>query len=441
MAGAVSTRSLISALAQIVGRERVDDDPGRLAGAAVDGLTPRWLVSPASAEQVAGVLALAHEERLAVGPRGSGSALDLGRPPQRLDVVLDLTGLTRILEDKPDDLTVSVEAGVLASTLAARLGARRQWLPVDPPGGGRRTIGGLTATNAHGPLRFHYGSLRDLLLGVRFVQADGVVTWGGARVVKSVTGYDVPKLMVGALGTFGVLVELTVRLHPQPECERTWLTGFPSPLAAEAFVGRVLDSPLQPNRVEFLNEPALRACSVPAAPAAIAIAIGSVETAVIEQGARLGDLAQQAGGRPAPAPEDFWERYDRAFAKAGEGVVLQIGTLPARLATTIAAIERGRPTLGAGASFTITGGAALGTLRVALTGAEPAGVATLVEQLRGTVAEFDGSVVIQAGPAALRAAVDPWGPVAAGTLALMRGLRDEFDPRGVLNPGRFVGGL
>jgi len=437
----VSARALGSALGEIVGRERVSDDPGRLAGVAIDGLTPRWLVSPVAAEQVAGLLALAHEERLAVVPRGSGSALDLGRLPARVDVVLDLAGLDRVLDDNPDDLTISVEAGVLASGLAARLGRRGQWLPVDPPGGPGRTLGGLTATNAHGPLRFRYGTLRDLLLGVRFVQADGVVTWGGARVVKSVTGYDVPKLMVGALGTLGVLVELTVRLHPRPEFERTWLASFTSSSSAEAFVGLVLDSTLQPNRIELLNEPALRACAVPTAPAAIAVAIGSVEAAVDEQGVRLGELARQASGRPAPAPDNFWERYDRAFARPRDGVVLQVGTLPGRLAATVAAIERGRSSRETGASIMIAGCAALGALRVVLGGAALEGAAALIERLRGVVADFDGSVVVQAGPAALRAAIDPWGPVAPEAFALMRGLRDEFDPRRVLNPGRFVGGL
>ncbi|HEY3186762.1 MAG TPA: FAD-binding oxidoreductase, partial [Solirubrobacteraceae bacterium] len=217
----VSTRSIADALAGLVGRDAVVDDPTRLAADAVDGVVPRWTVRATAVEQVAGVLAVASEESLAVVPRGSGSALDLGRPPTRVDLVLDLRGMDRVLDYNPDDLTASVQAGVAAGALAARLAARRQLLPVDPPGAGSRPIGGLAATAAAGPLRARYGTLRDLLLGVRFVQADGVVTWGGARVVKSVTGYDVPKLMVGSLGTLGVLCELTLRLHPSPDAEAT----------------------------------------------------------------------------------------------------------------------------------------------------------------------------------------------------------------------------
>src|SRR5206468_12629514 len=154
-----------------------------------------------------------------------------------------------------------VQAGISSGALAARLSPRRQWLALDPPGGAARTLGGIVATNASGPRRVRYGTARDLLLGVRFVQADGVVTWGGSKVVKSVSGYDVPKLMVGALGTLGILAEVTLRLHPLPEVERSWLALVASPGEAQAFVERVIASPLQPSRVEIFNERALRLVS------------------------------------------------------------------------------------------------------------------------------------------------------------------------------------
>src|SRR6516162_606067 len=224
----VAARSLGEAFAAIAGRDRVLDDPQSLAAAAIDGLIPKWIVRPTSVDQLGPMLALAGEARLAVVPRGGGNALELGNPPARLDVVLDLVGLDRVIEYNPDDLTITVQAGITAGALAARLAAHRQWLALDPPGSAARTVGGIAATNASGPLRGRYGTMRDLLLGVRFVQADGVLTWGGSKVVKSVSGYDVPKLMVGALGTLGVLAELTLRLHPTPPTERTWLVPVES---------------------------------------------------------------------------------------------------------------------------------------------------------------------------------------------------------------------
>lgn len=434
----VSTRSVAGALAEIVGAAQVARGT---ATNAIDGCPPRWAVRPRSLGEVAAVVALASDEGLAVVPRGSGSALDLGRPPQRVDIVLDLRGLDRILEYNPDDLTVTVEAGLTAGALATHLRPRRQWLPVDPPGWAARTLGGLVATNASGPLRARYGTLRDFLLGVRFVQADGVLTWGGARVVKSVTGYDVPKLMVGALGTLGVLGELTLRLHPTPECEQTWLAGFPSADAAQAFVLSLLDSTIQPNRVEFLNEPALRACRVDPAPAAVVVAIGSVEAAVREQGARTAELIREAGGEARGVPEDFWARHDRAFARGEGEVALQVASLPSRLAETARALAQAGTALGSTASAIVTACAALGTFRVLLGAADPVEVRRLVERLRGVVGAFGGSVVVQGGPPALREALDPWGPVAPGPFALMREVKETFDRRRVLNPGRFVGGL
>ena len=168
------------------------------------------------------MIALAAAEGLAVAARGSGSALDLGAPPARLDLVLDLSRLTGILEYVPADMVATAQAGVTLDALSRELGKHGQMLALDPYGGGSRTVGGVIATNASGQRRFRYGTGRDLLLGARFVQADGTATWGGSKVVKSVTGYDVPKLLVGSLGTLGVLVEATLRLHPMPLDKSCW---------------------------------------------------------------------------------------------------------------------------------------------------------------------------------------------------------------------------
>ena len=436
---AVSAASMAGVFAERLGPDRLIIDPGALSTAAIDGRTPRFIVRPASIDHVAAVLAIAWDENLAVVPRGAGTALGLGAAPSRVDVVLDLTGLDHVLEDNPDDLTVSVEAGMTAGGLAERLAGRRQWLPMDPPGWRRRTLGGMIATNAAGPLRARYGALRDLVLGVRFVQADGVVTWGGARVVKSVTGYDVPKLMVGALGTLGVLCELTLRLQPMPEAEQTWLATFTSVEAAQAFAARVVNSPLQPMRLELLNEAALRVCQAPSAPFGVAVAIGSAHPAVREQGEALAVLASGEKVRVAAVGEDLWTRYDAALTPAEDEVILRIGSLPSRLADTVEVIERAFPA--AERAVLITGCAALGSLRVAITGADVETVKRLVEEMRGLTADFGGAVVVESAPTSVRAAFDPWGPVEPAALGLMRAIKQEFDARGVLNPGRFVGGL
>lgn len=433
----MSTRSIGEALAALVGPDRLREgksDPG----AAVDGCAPRWVVRPGTLEQVSGALALASDAGLAVVPRGSGSALELGRPPARVDLVLDMRGLDAVVEHSPDDLTVTVEAGVTAGALASRLAARRQLFPIDPPGVARRTLGGLVATNASGPLRARYGTVRDLLLGVRFVQAGGLVTWGGARVVKSVSGYDVPKLLAGSLGTLGVVGEVTLRLHPQPEAERTWLAPFGTVEGCRAFVAALADSTVQPNRVELLNARALAACGAPPAVMGLAVSVGTVEAAVLAQGESIAAFARGAGGDVAPEPDAFWATYDRAMS-AGKGIRLKVATLPAELVTTARALDDALTAEGAEA--TIAGCCPLGVLEVGLpAGAAPV-VERLLERLRASVGARGGSVVVQAGPRALRERVDPWGAVEPAGLDLMRALKREFDPGGVLNPGRFVGGI
>jgi glycolate oxidase FAD binding subunit len=437
----VASRSVGEALVAIAGRDRVQDEAGALAASTIDGVLPRWVVRPASVDQLSRMLALACDARLAVIPRGSGSALELGNPPSRVDVVIDLTGLDQVIEYNPDDLTITVQAGISGGALAARLAPHRQWLAVDPHGGAARTVGGIVATNASGPLRGRYGTSRDLLLGVRFVQADGVLTWGGSKVVKSVSGYDVPKLMVGALGTLGVLAELTLRLHPLPETERSWLIVFDSARAAQALVERIVDSALQPSRLEVFNEGALRLVSTESTGVGLAVSIASVAEAVREQGERLSEIARSSGRRIVPLPDEFWNTAEAAMAPPRGSTVLHVGSLADRLAGTIGAIEEAFRLASPGAQVRLIGRAALGALRVLVSGASVPEAAAVTNRLRALVGEVDGSVVVAHGPVDLRRAVDPWGPIAPGAFALMRALRDEFDRGRVLNPGRYVGGL
>jgi glycolate oxidase FAD binding subunit len=435
---AVSTRSLDRAFAAIAGADAVS--PGD-APAAVDGVVPRWVVSPRSVADLGRVVALAHDERLAVAPRGSGNAMALGHPAQRADVLVDLGRLHEIVEYSPDDLTVTVQAGVTLDALAGVLSPRGQFLPLDPPGGVGRTLGGVAATGESGPLRLRYGTMRDFLLGVRFVQADGVVTWGGAKVVKSVTGYDVPKLMVGALGTLGIIAELTLRLHPLPASESTSLAAFAGVEAAQAFTAALVDSPLQPSRVEWLNGVAARPWGAADAAAAVAISIGSAEAAVRDQEARVAELARAAGGVWRPANGDRWRQHAEASPLRPDAISLRIATVASRLGETARGIEDAVGRAATPASVTVWGCAPLGVLRAQVLGAGAREAAAIVARLRDVVAPVDGSVVVERAPAEVRAAVDPWGPVAPGALDLMRAIKRQFDPEGTLNPGRFVGGL
>jgi len=434
---AISAPALREALVDVVGREHVLADERQLEAAAVDGVVPRWVVRADTESDVSRLLALATAERLAVAPRGSGSSQGLGSPPRRLDLVLDLSRLDAVTEYVAEDMVASVEAGMTLGALGARLSAARQRLALDPYGGEARTIGGVLACNASGPLRFRYGAGRDLLLGVRFVQADGTITWGGAKVVKSVTGYDVPKLLVGSLGTLGVIVGVTLRLHPLPPSSASWLCAFGASSAAQDFLAALLASPLEPERVSVLNARAALECGVPSTGPAMLVSIASDEPAVAAQGKALAEQVHRAGGRVEPLAA-VWMRLHTPLDAP---VVLKLAGEPRRI---IAWLDRAESLARAAAiEIAAVGQAGNGVLHLALRGVTPGARLgdTLVHPLREELAGEGGSVVVERAPAAVKAHVDVWGPVELDALAIMGRLKRELDPEGVLNPGRFVAGL
>jgi len=434
----VSAPALEDALAEIVGRPHVVSDPAALSAASIDGRQPRWLVSPGSTDEVSRILALCSTERLAVAPRGSGSTMGLGNPPRRLDLVVDMSRLAAVLDYVPEDMVATVQAGLTLDGLASVLGKHAQMLALDPHGGASRSIGGVLATNASGPLRFRYGTGRDLLLGVRFAQADGTVTWGGAKVVKSVTGYDVPKLLAGSLGTLGLIAEATLRLHPASVDTGSWLFAFDSRERAGDFLSAILASTLEPDRLAWLNDGALRGLGQPPALAALCVSISTVPEAVRSQGATLVALGERSGGRAVMIPAALWTKLGEALAAR---LVLRIaGEIrgAARWAGEVESIASRQ-----GLSVAIVGEAGNGILRVALTGAIAPDVFAreLVAPLRAVLQGEGGSLVIERAPLPLKGATDVWGPVPEIALGVMRRLKAEFDPLGILNPGRFVGGL
>lgn len=404
---------------------------------AVDGRAPRWVAGPGSIEEVARCLALAAEARLAVAPTGRGARLHWGNPPRTLDLVLSLRRLDRILAHEPADLTMSVEAGVTLDAVNAFLRPQRQLLPLDPPRPGDSTVGGIVATAASGPYRARYGTIRDLLLGVTVVQADGRVVKGGGRVVKNVTGYDMPKLYVGALGTLGVVVAAHLRLHPAPVVEETWLHGFPGLEAALDAGLAVMDAPLVPSRIELLDRGALAAAGQASPPeAGLAVTVGSVPEAVRAQGERVAALCRQSGGAalPVAAPEEWWRGVSElTWPPEARSLVLRIGS---RQADVVKAL-RGVEAIVGEALRRTTAEVANGVLHVlAAAGDESARLA----RIRDGLAPLGATCVVEHAPPDVKLFLDPWGDVGPA-LDLMRRLKGELDPRGILNPGRFVGGI
>jgi glycolate oxidase FAD binding subunit len=390
----------------------------------IDGLRPREVVSPTTPEELAEALHRADQDGLAVAPVGGATQLDLGNPPARLDLAIQTTGLTRIVEYEPADLTVTVEAGLRFHDLQTTLEEQGQMLALDPPAAPEATIGGLVATNASGPLRFAHGTARDLVIGSRVANTDGELTRAGGRVVKNVAGYDLNKLHVGGLGTLGVIVELSFKLQPIPPAFGTIAGSFGELDGLRACLGDVLHSPLSPLAMELIAS---------GADVQIVLRVGGYREAVERQVRDLRTMVQAHGGQPLD--DDVWEKVKAAQLEAQRKTVLLKGAVP--IAQTTFLLDELRRAL---PSATLWAHAGNGIAFAALDEVPSADV--LAELRRRVVAlgRENASLVIQRCPTDLKRGIDVWGDPGP-SVGLMRALKDKLDPNHTLNPGRYVGGL
>jgi glycolate oxidase FAD binding subunit len=393
------------------------------AGDAVDGVAPSWVATPGSTAEVAEVLRAAAEHSLTVVARGTGSKLGWGAPPSGVDVVVDTTRMDRIVEHAAGDLIVHVQAGITLAALQEALAPAGQRLGLDPvvPG----TIGGLVATGGSGPLRLSHGGVRDLLIGVTMVRADGVVAKAGGKVVKNVAGYDLGKLLTGSWGTLGIVTEAIFRLHPLPVAARWVTVGVDTAETANARVQAVVHSQLVASAVE-LDRPA-------DGPATLGVLVEGIEAGVAGRADSL--LALLGPGATAHDTAPAW--WGLPPWTPGE-VALKLTHEIAGLPRLLDALDTAAGAHGLRAA--VRGAAGVGVLHAALPGdADPPAVAAVVDTVRGASAAWGGDVVVVDAPAPVKAALDVWGPVRG--LDLMRRVKDQFDPEHRLAPGRFVGGI
>src|SRR5580693_299330 len=242
-----------SRLADIAGPSNVISDPAKLATFAIDNKKPSASVSPQSAAEIAEIVKFAAKEKLTMAATGARTKLGIGLPPRQYDIALDMTRLDRLVSYDPGDLTLSVEAGIPLHKLGAILAEHHQFLPLAVPYYHRTTIGGAVASGVDGPLRQFYGTARDYLLGMEFGTGEGVAAKSGGRVVKSVTGYDIHKLMIGALGTLGVITRLNFKTFPMLTASRAFMATFQTVERACGMRNRVSQSHLTPVTMEIFS--------------------------------------------------------------------------------------------------------------------------------------------------------------------------------------------
>lgn len=387
------------------------------------GQEPGEVAQPTTAEEAAAFVARAAAEGRAVLPWGAGTGQDYGYAPRRADVVLDLSRMNRIVAHEPGDLTVTVEAGATLADVQATLAAHGQFLPLDPPHADRATMGGILATNASGPGRLGYGTARDWLIGLTVVDARGRLIRGGGKVVKNVTGYDLPKLHVGALGTLGVIVEATFKVAPRPESSRALLFNFASDGDGAAFVSRLHreTSPI----LSLLTE---------ASPGRWgAFAFAGPRAVVDSEIERARAIAAACG---LPLPNILSEGTRNPFSDAA-------GTTPLLLCCLGRASDahaRHEAVSQLSDWLRVDTLAGTGTTEAAAQAKDTDPAALSAQMIKWAKAQSLPITLLHA-PLSLRTGdINLWNPLPA-SFALMKRMKETLDPEATLNPGRFVGRL
>jgi glycolate oxidase FAD binding subunit len=398
---------------------------------AVDGIVPNAVALPSSEAEVAAVLREAALAGMVVVPWGAGTKQDLGRPLERVDLVLSLEKLDRVVDYVPADMTITVEAGMRFAELQALTARHGQTVSLDPPRGAGATIGGIVATAASGPRRMAYGGVRDFLLGCRVALPDGRVIKAGGKVVKNVAGYDMPKLFAGSLGTLGVITEVSLKLRPLPADSRTLLFGFAEVGAAMAAAEAILNSELLPAAMAVLTPGAARRLEAPG-PVSLAIALEETAENNVYQAERIAQmLAADAVALADGVESEFWDRLRNYGDRFGADFRMRVNTVISDLGQQLQeCLSAPGPVKYEAVAYVPSGTAMLYGFR---NGGEAGAVATAVQaRMAG------GSAVLESGPVALRRQVDVWGP-ARPEWKIVESIRETFDAGRTLNRGRFVG--
>lgn len=419
----LKTSSFEENLRAVVGTENL-----RAASAAdgFSGVLPQFVAEPKDEKQLATALSIANEAGIAVIPRGGGTKLDWGNPPQNAQLIVSTARLNRIVEHAWADLTATVEAGCTLRSLQQTLAQHGQRLAFDGLWPERATIGGVLSTNESGSLRLRFGALRDLIIGVTIALPDGTLASSGGKVVKNVAGYDLPKLVTGAFGTLGIITRAVFRLHPLPRATKSFSFAGENSQAVQQRILAIQDSQLAHTALQIR-------CAAGEPPSAD-ILFEATEAGLAAQESQLRKLLGST--RVELSSEDVWNARQNLWDSPTNITLLsKISLLPTNIAKTLDSLQSIGNSQNVNSRLVLQ---ATGVGMLRLEGTPPQLSAT-AEQLRGELQSRGGSLVVLRRPAELYS-VDVWGG-AGDTVPLMRAVKHQLDPRNTLNPGRFVGGI
>lgn len=394
----------------------------------VEGVNATTIERPASATEVADLLRMASSSGRSVVPFGGRLSLGTGNAAAQADIGLDLTGLSGVHSYLPADLTMSVSAGTTLEEIREALGAHDQELPIDVPFPERATIGGLIATGFSGPRRLGSGSLKDLIIGCEYVRGDGLLAKAGGMVVKNVSGFEIPRFLHGSWGSLAVMTSVNLKVLPTPRSEATLLINVSSMLS-----GLELASVLP------RTQPSLAACTVSCGEAetVVAIRVPGREAAV---GAIISELKRAAGAMSAQdirvlnagPSRTFWRTQCERWAVSVDDVVVLVGTRPRDAVRVVAAVVERFGS--APQPIEVMASPATGSIRFRFnTASVPTGEFWQRLDLKSLPNQTVGYV--ESAPLTWKQGINVWSSDANRDL-LMQSIKQEFDPRSILNPGR-----
>jgi glycolate dehydrogenase FAD-binding subunit len=427
----------------------VRSNPQSAVPETTDILPLTEVFSPGTQEELAAVVRRAYESRTPIYPLGGGTSLDFGLAPKAPGWGLSLARINRVVDYPARDMTITVEAGITMSALAETLAGEGQRLPIDAPHAFRATLGGVVATNTSGPRRYGGGTVRDYVIGISAVDGRGVPFKGGGRVVKNVAGYDFCKLLTGSLGTLAVITQVTLKLKPLAEAAAFVACDVPDLDRAETLLAALVTSQTTPTAIELLSGPAWNddAALGPAPPRTAArLAVGLEGTRpevdwMIEQLAREWYELGVAKCHVISVKEEvdsLWRRLTE-FAVDGEPpmpkapLVLKASLLPSKVCDFCRRLREMDP----GCSIQSHAGNGIVLARLAEFAPADSG-RVLIVGLQPAAAACGGNVIVLSCAAAAeltRQAI--WGGAGADA-AVMQAVKQQFDPRGILNPGRLL---
>ena len=399
-------------------------------------------VAPADAAELAAAVRGAHDSATPVYPIGGATSLDFGLPAMRPGLGLSLGSMNRVIDYPARDMTITVEAGVTMKALAEQMAGENQRLPIDVPHAQQATIGGVIATNWGGPRRYGSGTIRDYVIGIHAVDGRGMLFRGGGRVVKNVAGYDFCKLLVGSLGSLGVITQVTLRVKPVPEMS-AFLSCEPRDAEqAEALLAALVTSQTIPTAIELLAGPAWQAeaslaCSSSDAFGRLLVGLEGTRVEVDWMLETLTSEWREQGAasiaRLTDDADEVWGRLSE-FPASGEAAVAVRASLPASaLVPMIAELKAADP------ECSLQAHAGNGIVIARFSDAAMPDVARLlVSRLQPAARSAGGHMVVVSAPKEVeltRQAV--WGGIGEAA-TVMRAVKREFDPQRILNPGRFV---